>query len=53
MSWFRNLLDARKKVTAWKMEYNEQRPHSSLGYRTPAEFATVAVNFSTLAVELT
>ena len=24
------------------LEYNEQRPHSSLGYRTPAEFARVA-----------
>lgn len=46
VSWFRNLFDARKKVTAWKMEYNEQRPHSSLGYRTPAEFATVALNLS-------
>jgi transposase InsO family protein len=29
------------KVTNWKTEYNEQRPHSSLGYRTPAEFARV------------
>ena len=46
VSWFKNLFDARKKVSAWKMEYNEQRPHSSLGYRTPAEFASVALNSS-------
>lgn len=38
-SWFRNLFDARTKVALWRREYNEQRPHSSLGYRTPLEFA--------------
>jgi putative transposase len=38
-SWFQNLFDARRKITAWREEYNEQRPHSSLGYRTPSEFA--------------
>jgi Integrase core domain len=38
-SWFVNLFDARKKIGAWRREYNEERPHSSLGYRTPAEFA--------------
>jgi putative transposase len=41
MNWFINLFDARRKITAWKQDYNEQRPHSSLGYRTPAEFAEV------------
>jgi hypothetical protein len=30
---------ARRKIAAWRREYNEERPHSSLGYRTPAEFA--------------
>jgi transposase InsO family protein len=40
VSWFQNLFDARRKITAWKTEYNEQRPHSSLGYLTPNEFAT-------------
>jgi putative transposase len=41
-SWFRNLYDAREKIAAWRRGYNEVRPHSSLGYRTPAEFALVA-----------
>jgi putative transposase len=41
VSWFKNLFDARIKLRCWKTEYNEQRPHSSLGYRTPAEFAQV------------
>ena len=39
VSWFQNLFDARAKISAWRTEYNEQRPHSSLGYRTPNEFA--------------
>src|SRR4029078_3535448 len=38
-NWFRNLLDARAKISAWREEYNGERPHSSLGYRTPNEFA--------------
>ena len=40
-SWFWNLFDARRKIEFWRNDYNRQRPHSSLGYRTPAEFARV------------
>ena len=39
VSWFQNLFDARRKIAAWQKEYNEERPHSSLGYQTPKEFA--------------
>ncbi len=35
-----NLLDARRKLEAWRRDYNENRPHSSIGDLTPAEFAT-------------
>ena len=38
-SWFRNLADARTKISNWHQGYNRERPHSSLGYRTPNEFA--------------
>ena len=38
-SWFGNLWEARAKIAAWKKKYNEERPHSSLGYFTPAGFA--------------
>jgi len=38
-SWFVNLVDAKEKIERWRMEYNGERPHSSLDYRTPAEFA--------------
>jgi putative transposase len=40
-NWFRTVADARAKISAWRDEYNGERPHSSLGYRTPNEFAEV------------
>ncbi len=36
---FRNGREAQTVVEAWRQEYNGYRPHSSLGYLTPAEFA--------------
>jgi putative transposase len=36
--WFETLLDARQRIEAWRQEYNESRPHRSLGERTPSEF---------------
>jgi putative transposase len=42
VSWFGTLFEARGKIGAWGQEYNQERPHSSLGYRTPAEFARQA-----------
>jgi putative transposase len=35
--WFANLREARILIEQYRWEYNTQRPHSSLGYRTPAE----------------
>jgi putative transposase len=42
VSWFRNLLDARHQIENWRGHYNTDRPHSSLGYRTPEEFAALS-----------
>jgi transposase InsO family protein len=36
---FLNLAEAKAHAARWRREYNHQRPHSSLGYLTPAEFA--------------
>ncbi len=36
---FRNVREAQEVVEKWRQEYNEFRPHSSLGYMTPAEFS--------------
>ena len=37
---FESLVTARRLTAAWREDYNGQRPHSSLGYVTPAEFAS-------------
>ncbi|MGH9551093.1 MAG: IS3 family transposase [Terriglobales bacterium] len=44
-NWFSDLADAREKIMQWKQDYNEKRPHSSLQYRTPVEFAAQAAGF--------
>lgn len=36
---FGNLREAQVILNQWKREYNEERPHSALGYRTPREAA--------------
>ena len=38
--WFISLAHARSIVEAWRVEYNTERPHSSLANLTPEEFAT-------------
>lgn len=37
--WFSSLLDAQVVIADWRLHYNTARPHSSLGYKTPAAFA--------------
>lgn len=41
-NWFVSLEDARRTIEDWRVDYNENRPHSSLGNLTPAEFAAKA-----------
>ena len=36
---FRNLVHTRDLIAAWVTDYNTARPHSALGYQTPAGFA--------------
>jgi len=36
---FLDMVDARQKLEAWRRDYNEKRPHSSVGNLTPTEFA--------------
>ena len=37
---FRSLWQARRLIAQWQTDYNEERPHTSLGGLTPNEFAT-------------
>lgn len=39
-SWYTSLEDAQQIIEAWRTDYNTVRPHSSLGYQTPEEYAT-------------
>ena len=38
MQWFKNRIDAKILIEEFRREFNEVRPHSSLGQLTPAEF---------------
>ena len=38
-NWFTSLSDAKIKIESWRQDYNQQRPHSSLNYVPPSEFA--------------
>jgi len=37
--WFTSLAHAKAVIAMWRRDFNEVRPHSSLGNRTPADFA--------------
>ena len=41
---FYTLSEVREKLEAWRLDYNTRRPHSSLGYRPPAEYAQSAIS---------
>lgn len=36
--WFTSLDHARKAIEDWRLDYNRERPHSSLGNLSPEEF---------------
>jgi putative transposase len=42
---FENEVQARALGALWKEEYNTERPHSSLDYKTPAEYAADCVRY--------
>lgn len=46
--WFRNVEDAQRVTEEYRTDYNQQRPHSALGRRTPEEFARQAAGVAPL-----
>lgn len=42
-NWFMSLEDARCKSEAWRIHYNQRRPHSALRWMTTSEFAEKTV----------
>lgn len=45
-SWFLGLEDARATIARWRIEYNEERPHSSLGNLAPAQYLSSVLDRS-------
>lgn len=39
LHWFTSIEDAQRKIEAWRNEYNNLRPHSSIDNQTPTEFS--------------
>jgi putative transposase len=39
--WFEDLGHARRVIESWRIDYNQERPHSGLGDLAPAEFAAL------------
>ena len=37
--WFLSVADAQDTIEEWRIDYNSNRPHGALGYRTPMEVA--------------
>jgi len=44
LEWFRSRSEAKAVIETWRRHFNEVRPHSSLGYMTPAEFVASIAN---------
>ena len=38
---FMSIVDTQTKIEAWRVDYNQRRPHSSLGHLTPNEFVAL------------
>ncbi len=49
---FGSIRDARKLTAAWQEEYNERRPHSSLGYIPPSAYAAACATSAPAAPPL-
>jgi len=48
--WFSSVREAQVVIEKWRKFYNEERPHSSLGYLTPLEFKSKMENNQSLAI---
>ena len=49
LEWFSNRAEAKVVIEHWRRHYNECRPHSSLGYQTPAQVRAGQTSVGTVA----
>ena len=52
-NWFTSLSHARQTIEHWRDDYNRTRPHSSLGYRAPIEFAALLSHAAAQPITMT
>ncbi|MGH8673560.1 MAG: IS3 family transposase [Burkholderiales bacterium] len=52
-NWFMTMAQARRIIEHWRIEYNTERPHSSLGDLTPQEFAESNLTTARITLSLT
>jgi len=45
-NWFLSLADARSKIEAWRRQYNENCPHTALGWQTRHEVALATARWA-------
>jgi putative transposase len=50
LEWFGNRAEAKVVIEGWRKHYNEQRPHSSSGYKTPAQFRAEQTGMGTISL---
>ncbi len=50
--WFSSVKEAQVVIEGWRYFYNQERPHSSLGYLTPNEFKLQAESNKSLSIQL-
>ncbi len=40
--WFETIAEAQRLIEAWRIEYNDSRPHMALGNKSPVEYLLLA-----------
>lgn len=50
--WFSSVKEAQIVIEQWRCFYNQERPHSSLGYLTPLEFKSQTESNKSLPIQL-
>ena len=53
LEWFRSRAEAKIVIENWRRHFNTVRPHSSLDYQTPAEFAAKLKEQTSASIQAT